>query len=246
MHITHARYGLFPILLATLVAEPVAAACSADSGTQRQHLLELYTSEGCSSCPPADRYLSQLKGEAGVWPLAFHVDYWDHLGWPDRFAQPTFSDRQRSASRQNGSRFVYTPQFVLDGRDWRKGWGKPPWRTSGRVTADRLTLRLEQGETSTLTAHGTWAGRTGQIFLAISENNLHSQVATGENAGRRLNHDFVVRQLHGPLSPLNGHFSHTIQLRPGWKRHDLVLTAFAVQPDDGKVLQAVGTPLCRP
>src|SRR3569832_1871687 len=117
---------LFCCVLAIPVAD--AATCNAVSGASRNSLLELYTSEGCSSCPPADRWLSHLPDDAGVVPLAFHVDYWDRLGWRDPFAQAAFSQRQRA--RNNGTGWVYTPQVMLDGKDYRTRQRGLPTRTT--------------------------------------------------------------------------------------------------------------------
>ena len=93
--------------------------CSARSGAATPRVVELYTSEGCDSCPPADRWLSGLRGRDDVIALAFHVDYWDRLGWVDRFGSPAHTERQQRLSRAMGSRFVYTPQVLLDGDDVR-------------------------------------------------------------------------------------------------------------------------------
>lgn len=232
-------------LLMAGFAQPAFSACLADSGERRQHLLELYTSEGCSSCPPADAYLSGLKQAKGVWPLAFHVDYWNHLGWPDRFAKPEFSQRQRAGAERNGSRFVYTPQFLLDGRDWRKGQDKAPWQQAGGERADRLTLKVELRDTGRWAASGTWNGASARVFLALHESNLASDIRAGENAGRRLRHDFVVRALIGPLTLMEGGFSQNLDLPGSWKQADLGLTAFVVSTADTRVLQATGVAGCR-
>jgi len=101
----------------------VAAECSAKSGTQSTPLLELYTSEGCSSCPPADKWMSSIAGSGftadKVVPLAFHVDYWDYIGWKDRFGKAEYSNRQRQAAKHDFAAFVYTPQVMLNGTDFR-------------------------------------------------------------------------------------------------------------------------------
>ncbi|MBW8760754.1 MAG: DUF1223 domain-containing protein, partial [Burkholderiales bacterium] len=114
---------LFPLLLALTVpvaiAQPSCPAATAQSGAAVPRLVELYTSEGCSSCPPADRWLSSLKGQPGVIAAAFHVDYWNGLGWPDRFSRPAYTERQKQGVGVNGSRYAYTPQIVVNGRDWR-------------------------------------------------------------------------------------------------------------------------------
>ena len=92
-------------------------------------LIELYSSEGCSSCPPAEEWLNHLKGDAGLWksvfPVAFHVDYWDGLGWPDRFARAEYTQRQRDYAARLRQDSVYTPEFVLNGLEWRPSQGIP-------------------------------------------------------------------------------------------------------------------------
>ena len=94
-----------------------------DSGNSRVALVELFTSEGCSSCPPADRWMSQLKDDKRLWkqvvPVAFHVDYWDYIGWPDRFATPEYSERQKNHRRLGNVYSVYTPGFLVNGREWQ-------------------------------------------------------------------------------------------------------------------------------
>ncbi|HEX7689005.1 MAG TPA: DUF1223 domain-containing protein, partial [Burkholderiaceae bacterium] len=104
---------------------PAPRACTARSGPHVPAVVELYTSEGCSSCPPAERWLARLAGRDDVIALAFHVDYWDGLGWKDRFAQPQFTQRQDASRRTSGARFAYTPQVILDGRD------TPAWSALG-------------------------------------------------------------------------------------------------------------------
>ncbi len=113
---------LISVFLVTAPTISTAAECSAKSGVKSVPLLELYTSEGCSSCPPADKWLSNLKPSPDkLIPLAFHVDYWDYIGWKDRFSKAEYSDRQRKTAAFGGAGFVYTPQFVFNGRDFR-GW----------------------------------------------------------------------------------------------------------------------------
>src|SRR5689334_12001294 len=128
MRLSHVFIHLiWPLAAFTMPFEAVATECSAQSGPQAVPLLELYTSEGCSSCPPADKWLSSIAaagyGTDKVVPLAFHVDYWDYIGWKDRFARPDFSDRQRWVAAIGRSDFVYTPQVILNGIDFR-GWSQ--------------------------------------------------------------------------------------------------------------------------
>lgn len=113
---------LHPLLLVLVTPVALAQSChvtAVQSGATVPLVIELYTSEGCSSCPPADRWLSSLKGRSGVIAAAFHVDYWNGLGWPDRFSSPAYTERQKQGVGVNGSRYAYTPQIVVNGKDWR-------------------------------------------------------------------------------------------------------------------------------
>jgi hypothetical protein len=172
-----------------------AAVCEARSTAVAPTVVELYTSEGCSSCPPADRWLSTLKGRADVLPLAFHVTYWDRLGWPDRFATPEGTARQHELARLAGSNSVYTPQVVAGGRDWRD-WPqlpKPAPASGVNVTlarnADIVTATVASSPAGTARLAAYWA---------VLEDGHQSKVRAGENAGETLKHDHVVR-LYQPV-----------------------------------------------
>jgi hypothetical protein len=107
---------LFALAMPAPATAQTCPAATVQSGATVPRLVELYTSEGCSSCPPADRWLSGLKRQPGVIAVAFHVDYWNGLGWPDRFSSPAFTERQKQGVGSNGSRYAYTPQIVVNGR----------------------------------------------------------------------------------------------------------------------------------
>lgn len=180
-----------------LAAVPaVAATCEARSGATAPTVIELYTSEGCSSCPPADRWLSGLGSRSDVLALAFHVSYWDRLGWVDRFASPVYTERQRALMAPSGARYVYTPQVLVNGRDWR-AWPKLP----SEVAAAPLDLQLSR-EGPALTAAirprpdavKPAAGARLSGYWALLEDGHRSEVRAGENAGETLKHDHVVRQ----------------------------------------------------
>ncbi|MBT9539112.1 thioredoxin family protein [Thiobacillus sp.] len=232
------------ILLCALLAPTVhAAACSAVSGDTRNRLLELYTSEGCSSCPPADRWLSQLPANSGVVPLAFHVDYWDRLGWRDPFAQAAFGQRQRA--RNSGPGWVYTPQVMLDGEDFRSWQGGLPARLRAPAT---VSLSLEINQTPAVIEAqvesrfvSSGAARNAQVYLALYENRLSSRITAGENAQRTLQHDYVVRQLVGPLDPQRARYRFAVA--PGWQLANLGVTAFVLDAQ-GKTMQALMRPAC--
>lgn len=184
------------LALAVALAAPAHAAqgasCNAVGRVNAPTVVELYTSEGCNSCPPADRWLASLKDDPGVVRLAFHVDYWDRLGWKDRFADPAHTRRQHEASRRAGARFVYTPQVIVDGADWR-GWPALP-RSAPRPATVQLTLVADDAGYLARIVRGPGAPMRLAAFWAVTEDGHVSAVKAGENAGATLQHDAVVRE----------------------------------------------------
>ena len=252
-----------------LAGDISAASCTGpqrvSSGPSSVAIVELYTSEGCDSCPPADKWFSTLNAKKdGVVPLAFHVDYWDYIGWKDRFAKPAFSERQRDAVRRQGGRTSYTPQVMLNGKDQRS-WSFFSLFTSNVKSivtrAPRANLALEftpanagnGGLDTTVTAMLPQISDRADlaVFLAITENNLFNRVTAGENRGSTLKHDHVVRTFLGPLvdeasERAEGKWviKRPIALPPDWKRADMSLIAFLQNLRTGEVYQALSTPLC--
>lgn len=195
------------LTLPAAIAAP-AASCRAASGERAPTVVELFTSEGCSSCPPADRWLSSLKGRADLLPLAFHVTYWDRLGWPDRFASPEATARQASLSRLDASG-VYTPQVRVAGADWPR-WPQLPPAATTAVAAPGLTLLRED---DTVTAQiAPLPGRRLAGYWAVLEDGHQSAVKAGENAGENLRHDHVVR-LFQPVAAWAGAEGRRAQLQ---------------------------------
>lgn len=233
-------------------AAPAAAQCVKQSPSHAVALVELYTSEGCSSCPPADRWLSRFLREGSgadqVVPLAFHVDYWDRLGWKDRFASARFTERQYQLARQARSRAVYTPGVFLNFAEFR-GWNSTAFNEAvRRVNAGRagaeIRLALETHSPSKVSIKAAFRGpRAGQAFVALYENNLATEVKAGENAGAVLRHDYVVREWIGPIDvPGKAEVQKAIQVRPDWKRDDLGVAAFV--QDGAQLLQATALAAC--
>ena len=168
-------------------------ACTAASTRQVAPVVELYTSEGCNSCPPADRWLSKLKADPAVVALAFHVDYWDRLGWKDRFASAAFTARQASQQASNGARFSYTPQVVVDGRD-RTDWSRATVSTPTRPAATVEVAVAHQGDRFVATVTpAPGAPQRLAAYWAVTEQGHVTAVKAGENEGVTLHHDFVVR-----------------------------------------------------
>jgi len=194
-----------------------APLCEARTGGQAPTVVELYTSEGCSSCPPADRWLSGLPTSPQLLALAFHVDYWDSLGWQDRFASPAHTQRQKQWQAVMGTRFVYTPQAVVNGTDWRGLPGPLPARAPvATATLPGIHL-LRQGNQLSADvlppATPAQANATFSGYWAVLEDGLQTAVKAGENQGVRLRHDHVVRRyVPLPAWPAGSaqHFSLTL------------------------------------
>jgi len=228
------------IVATVLLVGPAGAETLYRSGPARASLIELYTSEGCSSCPPADAWLTSLKSDAGLWtnfvPVEFHVDYWDGLGWPDRFASPAFTERQRAYAAAWGRDSVYTPGLVLNGREWRSWGGTPP---SAGAAAGTLFARVAGGR-----ARVTWIaaveGGAFEVHAARLGFGLLTRVGAGENSGRNLPHDFVVRGLtRAALAQKNGRWSAELEL-PAATAGERAGLAFWVTGPDGRPVQAAG------
>ena len=193
------RYLLTAVVLLCALAPLTLSAAHVFRSTGHQAtLLELYTSEGCSSCPPADEWFSGLLNDPRLWrdliPVAFHVDYWNYLGWEDRFAMPGFGERQRQYRRQGTTNGVYTPGVVAAGqewRSWRRAQAEVP-RGDGEPGVLELTIKGDGFEGSL--EPGTHSDEAGPLLLhvAVLGFDLVSPVKSGENRGRMLTHDFVV------------------------------------------------------
>jgi hypothetical protein len=163
-----------------------------ESKPARAHLIELYTSEGCSSCPPAEEWMSGLKNQPRLWqdivPIAFHVDYWDHLGWRDPFASKIWTERQADYSVRWKKESVYTPAFVLDGKEWQ--YGKLPDASTETPGVLKITIDGDR----VIAAFKASPSSTGRydIHVARLGFSLTADVTAGENTGKKLSHDFVV------------------------------------------------------
>ncbi|MBI3715294.1 MAG: DUF1223 domain-containing protein [Betaproteobacteria bacterium] len=252
---------LFRTLLVLFVSalNPSFAGCPGSvSGAGTTTVIELYTSEGCDSCPPADKWFSTLGyRKDGVVPLAFHVDYWDYIGWKDRFAQAGFAERQRSTVSRHGGRTVYTPQVMLDGHDARGlsfGAALPDKVRAVAQKLARARLQLQSlvtGETLEISVRADVPDailrRDSSLFIAVTEDNLLSRVTAGENRGVELRHDHVVRTLIGPVAlhtDGNLDIQRRISLPRDWKRADLQVAAFVQSGQNGEILQALAAPAC--
>jgi len=211
-------------------------------------LLELFTSEGCSSCPPAETWLSSLKDSPGLWkefvPLAFHVDYWDHLGWRDPWSSNEYSDRQRAYAEAWSRPSVYTPGFVLNGQEWPNWSGLQARLKAARPQAAKLKVSSSD--------RNRWEIRfmplapiqpAYEAHAALLASGLTSDVKAGENQGRRLSHDFVVTalvksQLRTDRDTAWGQL--VVNKAAKGTRGQLALAVWVTRPGSTEALQAVG------
>jgi hypothetical protein len=251
------RNFLSHVLIACSVTSVAQAqpACTVKSGGPTAALVELYTSEGCSSCPPADRAINALQGGALVVPLALHVTYWDNIGWRDPFGQGQFDDRQRTLLDQQRLHVAYTPQFFVAGRELR-GWSTSLLATIRAINARPAPVTISLASTpsprgmvldaTVQPAVGT--GRSaGSLYLAVTESGLDSRVTRGENGGATLHHDAAARLLFGPVALVDGkaQLHRDVVLPAGWRRDRLQAVAFVQEQGGPAILQALGTASCR-
>lgn len=215
-----------------------AGSCTAQSPPTLTPVIELYTSEGCSSCPPADRWLSGLKPAAAqgrVVAQAFHVAYWDYIGWVDRFAAASHTVRQREVAAANRPRNIYTPQVVRNGEDWRDH----ARALAGTPQPAGASIRLERSAADTVEAEVAPAGNTAwSAYWTVTEHGHASKVNAGENAGELLQHDFVVRQ-YVPVGRYEG--TQRLKLRPipPTPGHPRQVNLVVFDPKSGKPLQSL-------
>ena len=241
---------------AVLLAGGVAhAQCRAQSGKQTVALLELYTSEGCSSCPPADRWFSGIDlAPASAIALALHVDYWDRLGWKDRFASAGYTARQYEQMRRQQAAYVYTPQVLLQGRDFRQ-WGVRGEPASAVAAINsrppRAAVELiasKKGDTAEIEVHvnvpETRERPRARVVVALVQDRLSTTVSAGENAGKQLQHDHVVRQWHAaPGLDAAGELRERVAFRLPSDSGPVSVVAFAEDAATGDVLQALALPI---
>ena len=248
------RFLLLALLM--LPALSRAAQCTAESGPGTAALVELYTSEGCSSCPPAERWLGTLGPRAGtgsVVPLALHVDYWDYIGWKDPYAKREFSLRQRKLSQLQRMALVYTPQVLLQGRDFRQWGGRAFDDAVARINAQpaRAHLRLEilgaDKDALDVKAKASLAAPTqdAALYIAAYRSGLESRVSAGENRGRTLKHDYVVLEWQGPFGVAGELLERRrVPLLPGAAAANSGVAAFVQDRRTGEVLQALLRSTC--
>jgi hypothetical protein len=233
-------------MFAAIVTTPLMAEQASSSDATQPVVVELFTSEGCSSCPPADRVAIDLQKDLGsdVIVLSEHVDYWNYLGWQDPYSAPLFTSRQHDYAKKLGQQSVYTPEAIVDGTFGMVGSGRGNLKNAiekaSRVPKVRVSISSSNAADdaskkelgiSAIAPSGS-SGTNAQLFIAVTENNLRSNVRSGENGGSVLEHTGVVRYLHkvGESVKLEDNKQITlnteVRLDPRWKKQDLRIVAF--------------------
>jgi hypothetical protein len=222
--------------LALSIFLAVAAAAAAQTAAPAPVLVELFTSEGCSDCPPADRLLERLDGQAIV--LSEHVDYWDHLGWKDRFSSPLFSRRQESYCPLLNAKGPYTPEMVVDGA--AEFVGSDAGRAAAEIAkaARRTKTEVKLSRTPAgLQVEIASPPAGGDVWMALADDRDASQVGAGENRGRLLEHVAVARSLRKIGSvKRGGAFSQLVELPAAAVPQRVVV--FVQEPGPGRVTGA--------
>ncbi len=221
-------------------------------------IVELFTSEGCSSCPPADALLKKLSEEqpvpgAEIIALEEHVDYWDHLGWKDAFSSFAYTERQSDYAKKFGDSGVYTPQMIVDGETEFVGSRSREARAVIQKAAARPKLGIQlttaaSSEVDTaafdikiVRAPGATNGNEAEVWVAVTEKELYSNVNAGENSGEKLQHAAVVRILRKVDTFRNSSDYQThasLKLNPAWQRNNLKFVAFAAEKNSRKIIGA--------
>ena len=253
---------LLALILALAVPIASAQTCpaaEAHSGATVPRVVELYTSEGCDSCPPADRWLRALPA-AGITAdkavaLSLHVDYWDYIGWKDPYAKPQFTERQKETGAINKSTVIYTPQVVLGGRDFRRwsgGIADEVKRINAQPAKADIALEIRDAGAGRIEVAGSAQAKRSEdradavLILALYENGLVSPVQAGENKGATLQHDYVARDWGAPVAlGAGGRAEAKIAVALiGRNRGKSGAVAFVQNRKTGEVLQALALPLC--
>jgi hypothetical protein len=233
------------LLLALLTPSAILnaqAACEVASTAARPHIVELYTSEGCDSCPPAEQWMSTLLKHDDLVGLEFHVDYWDSSSWRDPFSEHAYTARQQTLAKRGGHGQVYTPQIWLDGHLWAN-WpkGSPPTQVDTSPPALRLAVVQEEPLQFKVDGDNGPPGSDYRIYAALTENGLSKHVSGGENHGKTLAHDEVVRAFAGPMAL--PHAEAALKMPKGIDMGRSSVVAFVQDERDGSIVQAVRLPL---
>lgn len=234
------------ILLGLAAADALAAPQTIVSPVTRVNLMELYTSEGCDDCPPAEAWLSGFTDDRRLWtqlvPVAFHVDYWDEQGWKDPFDSRLYTERQQAISARAGTRTIYTPEFVLNGSEWRNFFNHTPLMLPEPLKPGILSLTADGLHLLVHFAPSTVSQDRLEAHVVLLAFGVEVHVGAGENSGATLNHDFLVLSYsHGPLTQgKNGYDTEMTLGASTVKARRYALAGWVSRVGDPEPLQATG------
>ena len=250
------RFSALAILLSlALGISIVLAKTTGPVNARRAVVVELFTSEGCSSCPSADELLGHLRQDLSakgiqIIPLGFHVDYWNSLGWKDRFSSADFSHRQERYAQSLKVDGPYTPQMIVDGEAEFVGNSATQAQRAISQAASQQELAAVKisaagADQLAVQIKATNSASTGNVMLAITEDNLSTNVGSGENGGRTLHHAAVVRELRqiGQLHDGSFQTNAPLKVEKEWKRENLHAVVFVQEGDSGRILGAASVDL---
>ncbi len=196
-----------------------------NSGPNKVHLVELYTSEGCSSCPPADKWMNSLITNEYLYkdfiPLKFHVDYWNYLGWKDRFSKVAYTQRQRNYAKNWGSRNIYTPEFTLNGKEWRTR-NTYSLKQKHKALGELNIKKISKENYSVEFVSKELAHKQLNLNLAILGHDIRNKITRGENRGKNLSHNFVVLALKTKTLQRGKNYIKLPQLSNDYKSKSIV------------------------
>lgn len=221
------------LLLLFILPQLILADLHVQTRDKQTTMIELFSSEGCSSCPTAEHWVNGLVTHPKLWsefiPLVFHVDYWDNLGWKDRFAKYVHSQRQRAYAQKGYTSGVYTPGFFINAREWRDWFSKDPLQ-SAQKKAEKLTLDVIQNKVATTYAY--------RVHIALLGFALETKVPKGENQGKTLKHDFVVLTHKSFLSKETT--AHTELPTSSIQAKRYAIVVWITKPNSMQILQSTG------
>jgi hypothetical protein len=234
---------IFSVFIALLLPAGVSGQTDKPAPARKAVLVELFTSEGCSSCPPADEFLGRLRqvklaNGTEILPLGLHVDYWNHQGWVDRFSSSAYTERQRVYTEKLHTAEAYTPQMVVDGATQFNGSDVASARKAIAQAAARPQLAdvriTPAAEDKVQVIIAASPKTSGEVLLALTEDNLMTKVKAGENDKRELHHAAVVRELRVLGRLKNGAFEAAgvpLKIKQDWKRADMRVVVFVQEPN---------------